>query len=441
MHHALLTGARRWAAPLLLATFLVPPDAAAQDTIPPARRDSLEEALARELERLMADSARIPLPDAPRQAPQARGQGLNPDISAIGEALFDLSPDEPRFTESGERAELSEVEVGIQAVVDPYFRADFFIGIHAEVVEIEEAFLTALALPGGFQAKLGRFLLPLGKANLMHVPELHSVRHAAPVRELLGPEGLKGNGIQLSRIFAPFGFYQELQVAAFHSLEPDAHGHAHGEEEEPAGEGELPEPERGLEDQVAGLAHLKSYWDLSDAANIEVGLSGAIGTMEVERETVVDGAPAHVLERDARALWGADLTFRWRPPARAIYRSFYWTTEVLADRRSEETAWGGFSLAQWQVGRRWYVGGRVDAVQAFEEEEEHEGEEVPGEEELHDLPWRWSGSGYLTFFPSEFSRFKLALERSWGDGALDGGQWRSVLQTTFALGPHRPHAF
>ncbi|HUH12964.1 MAG TPA: hypothetical protein VMK65_07625 [Longimicrobiales bacterium] len=425
---------------ILLWLAVGPAAAAAQDTIPPARRDSLEEALARELERLRGDSAQIPL-DVQREPPQAVGQGLNPDISAIGEILADLSPDEPRYTESGERFALSEVELAFQAVVDPYFRADFFIGIHEEVVEVEEAYLTALALPLGLQAKLGRFLLPMGKANLTHVPELHTVRHAAPVREFLGEEGLAAGGVQLSRIFAPLGFYQELQVAVFSGLDPAA-GHGHGEEEEAheeeAHEEEaLDEPERGLEDQLAGLVHLKSFWDVTDAANVELGLSGAVGTMEVERETLVDGLPVHLLEREGRVLYGADLTVRWRPPARALYRSLYWSTEMLADRRAGETAWGGFSLVQWQVARRWFVGGRLDAVQLAVEA--HEDEEHGHEEE--GLPWRRSGAGYLTFLPSEFSRFKLALERSWGDAAPEEGLWRAVLQTTFALGPHRPHAF
>lgn len=440
MKHSRRQRARRALAPILLLLAAAPAAAAAQDTIPPERRDSLEEALARELERLRGDSAQIPL-DVQRQPPQAVGQGLNPDISAIGEVLIDLSPDEARYTESGERFALSEVELALQAVVDPYFRADFFIGIHEDVVEVEEAYLTALALPWGLQAKLGRFLLPMGKANLTHVPELHSVRHAAPVREFLGEEGLSAAGVQLSRILAPLGFYQELQVAVVSSLDP-AVGHGHGEAEEEHADEELEEPELGLEDQLAGLAHLKSYWDLSEAANVELGFSGALGTMQVERETVVDSVPVHVLEREARALYGADLTVRWRPLGRALYRSFYWSSELLADRRSEETAWGGFSLAQWQVARRWYVGARLDAVQLREEEhEEHEGE-APGLEEGHaDLPWRWSGAGYLTFTPSEFSRFKLALERSWGEAAPEDGRWRAVLQTTFALGPHRPHAF
>src|SRR5687768_18298299 len=85
--------------------------------------------------------------DTTAQAPtpgQVGGQSLNPDISAIGELLIDLSAKRPMTTSSGQRFEVREVELGIQAVVDPFFRADFFIGLHPEEVEIEEAYLTAL---------------------------------------------------------------------------------------------------------------------------------------------------------------------------------------------------------------------------------------------------------------------------------------------------------
>jgi hypothetical protein len=52
--------------------------------------------------------------------------------------------------------------------------------------------------------------------------------------------------------------------------------------------------------------------------------------------------------------------------------------------------------------------------------------------------WFRAASGYLTFFPSEFSRFRLGVERSFGTGERN---WRAVLQSTFSVGPHRPHAF
>src|SRR5688572_13194482 len=103
-------------------------------------------------------------------APAPRGGGsLNPDLSVLADLVVDLSPDEATL-EGGDRIQLREIEIGLQGSVDPYFRYDAFLGLHGEGIEVEEAYATTLALPRGLQAKLGRFLLPMGKVNLTHLP-------------------------------------------------------------------------------------------------------------------------------------------------------------------------------------------------------------------------------------------------------------------------------
>ena len=53
---------------------------------------------------------------------------LLPDISAVGDIVFDLSPD-GSTQEDGARLNVREVEVALQAAVDPYFRGDIFLGV------------------------------------------------------------------------------------------------------------------------------------------------------------------------------------------------------------------------------------------------------------------------------------------------------------------------
>jgi hypothetical protein len=89
-----------------------------------------------------------------------------------------------------------------------------------------------------------------------------------------------------------------------------------------------------------------------------------------------------------------------------------------------ETVFGGFALAQYQIGRRWYLGARYDHVEHPETE--------PREREN-------SISGYLTLFPSEFSLFRLAYEHRALELADDLD--RMVVQAVVTLGPHRPHPF
>ena len=44
---------------------------------------------------------------------------------------------------------MHEAEVSFQAVVDPYARADFFLTLGPDEVDIEEGFLTFTACPAG----------------------------------------------------------------------------------------------------------------------------------------------------------------------------------------------------------------------------------------------------------------------------------------------------
>src|SRR5688572_6072218 len=184
-----------------------------------ARADSIQRAdslaIVRELERAAAGNQPARNPGAGQGSANPR---LLPDISAVGDLLADLSP-KGSTLEDGSRFGIREVEVALQAAVDPTFRGDVFIGFSdAEGVAIEQAFLTASSLPFALEARLGRFLMPFGKENTTHRHDLHTIEYAHVTQRFLGEEGLKGTGIWLSRVFAPFGFYQEVQLTAVDGL-------------------------------------------------------------------------------------------------------------------------------------------------------------------------------------------------------------------------------
>jgi len=392
------------------------------------------------------------------QAPPP-AQGFNPDLSVIVDFVADVSPDEPRLTEDGRRFSLRELELGLQGVVDPFFRADVFLALHGGELDIEEAYLTALALPGELQARVGRFALPMGRVNLTHRPELLTLEYPLAIRTYFGAEGYAGTGIGLSRIFAPLGFFQEIQLFLLNGVEGEGHahdhdnghdGHDHGDEV--AGALVVLGPARSGVEQFGVMGHLRNYVDLSAATNVEIGMSWAAGTVErYRRPTPADLAlsdePADVVRSyRGQRFYGLNTVVRWRPPSRGLYRSLIWNTESFAHAGPESTVWGGFTQLQWQLGRRTYLAGRFDAVQTpgFQEVE------VFGEGAERHVHWYRSSGGdplraasaAVTFFPSEFSRFRLSVEREWGSGFGDDSRgWRAGLQTTFSLGPHRPHAF
>ena len=422
---------------------VTPTDSVRADSVERARQDSI--ALVRELERIQAEP-RGRVPDAPGQPRAAGSQGGNarmlPDISALADFVGDLSPDGSTL-EDGRRFGVREIELAIQANVDPYFRADFILGVHGESVAIEEAYATTTALPWGLQLRLGRVHVPFGKQNVVHRAELHTIEYPHVVQRFLGEEGGKGDGLFASKVFAPFGFYQELQLGVMDRFGGEEHAHGHEEEEE---EGHLePVAEEPANRRLSGLgyvARFRNYWDLGEAANIELSFSAATGKNPQPFER--DFAPGVNAVNARQSLAGVDFTYRWRPLQQGLYRSFllqaewmYQENEAFAPREDPETpdgallylgpdgnSSGGYAFARWQLTRRTFVGARYDRIR----------------EHLEDETTLTALSGYLTWFPSEFSKLVAGFERVRPESGSDAEN-RILLQATFSVGPHRPHPF
>jgi hypothetical protein len=219
------------------------------------------------------------------------------------------------------------------------------------------------------------------------------VDHSLIAQRFLGEEGLKGTGLYLGKIFAPFGFFQELIFTATERL------------------GEAPEDlivDESTSKDLDGLAYsarLRNYWDLSEASNLEV--SGSFLTGKKEREL---SAPV-------------------------LYKSFILQGEFMAQQNEDfnlasspaPVGLGDFSglyvFGRYQISRRGYLGARFDAL----DDPEFGGERTT------------AYSAYYQFFPSEFSKILGKFERVSPKGFESFN--RFLIQATFALGPHKPHPF
>jgi hypothetical protein len=346
-------------------------------------------------------------------------------LSVVGDLAADFSP-EGTTQEGGGRFLIREIELGALAAVDPYFRGTVYLGLSdAEGISIEQAFLMTTALPWQLEARLGRILMPVGKQNTVHRHDLHTVEFPYVIQRFLGPEALKGTGVYLSRVLAPFGFYQEIQAAVVERFG------------EPA---EELVAERAPSHRLTGLGYavrLRNYVDLTAHANLEISASVITG----RREQPIDSPGGEVNAVNARqSVVGLDLTYRWRPLQQGLYRSFIFQGEVFRQLNEGSPALppgllpgdylgprrgftGAYLFARYQISRRGHVGGRWDVLQDPE----------LGGATLH------AGSAYFEFFPSEFSKLVAALERVMPRGGE--ATTRLLLQATFALGPHRPHPF
>ena len=414
---------------------------AREDSIAKAVKDSI--ALMKELGGALAAPADSAAAKGPAETGPTGPQGgptnprLLPDISAVGDFVFDLSPD-GSTQEDGSRLGVREVEVALQAVVDPYFRGDIFLGVSdLEGIAIEQAYLTTTSLPHQIEARLGRFLMPFGKQNTTHRHDLHTIEYPYVIQRFFSPEGLKGTGLQGSRVFSPFGFYQEVILTTVDRF------------------GERPEDLTSAEsvnEEIDGLgysARLRNYIDINEAANVELSFSAVTGKREQPlAATYAATLPAGIDAAIARqSVLAADVTYRWRPLQQGLYRSFIAQGEVMRQLNESDPRipgasgcvacvdaslgyagptrdfTGAYVFARYQTGRRSYLGARYDYLQ----DPQNDGRTLN------------AGSVYLELFPSEFSKLVAGYEAVSPSGGTVTN--RLLFQATFALGPHKPHPF
>jgi hypothetical protein len=318
---------------------------------------------------------------------------FNPDIAVIGNFLgaagHNDAPDAPPSLE------LDEVEATFQAVVDPYARADFFLAFSPEGAEIEEGFITFPTLPLGLLAKVGKMRAGFGRANQMHNHVLPWTDRPLVTTNLLGgDEGISNAGVSLSKLI-------ENPVAFL-----EATGEVYRGDDDV-----FSTPER---DDLTWVGRLRAYRDLTESANLDLGGSIAYGGNEE--------GPGFKTR-----LVGADLTFRYRPLRRAIYKRLVGRTEAVWSRREapggDANAFGIYVSGEYQFARRWFAGARYDYA------------ERPTAPDLADE----GGSLLLTFWPSEFSQVRTQFRRTrFGEGNTAN---ELLFQFLFSIGAHGAHAF
>ncbi len=339
------------------------------------------------------------------------GASLNPKISVIGSFLGAGTTADA--VEKSYDAGLTEAEFSFQSYIDPYAKADFFIAFGHEVedpfigpdeeaafsgefeTELEEAYLTTLSLPFSLQLKAGKFRSAFGKINQPHPHAWDFVDVPRMYMNYLGGEGLVDRGASLNWLVPnPFGFYQQLTLEV-------TSGATEGSSSFEATKEPL------------YLLHLKNFFDLHESTTLEVGFSGLRGTNDAARNITNIAA--------------VDMTLRWKPLRLNRYKSFEWITEALVSNREtpagEVNSTALYSFLRYQIGKRWFLGGRYDYS------------EFPDNGDAHESAW----SGILSFFATEFQ--KLELQYQHGSPADAASFDRVLLRAVFVIGAHGAHQY
>jgi hypothetical protein len=388
------------------------------------------------LEQLQAEMLRAaPEPEAPAAAPAPQERGvqtipgaLNPAISAIGN-FVGRADSKKVFSAEGDRIDnkfnLREAEIDMRVPVDPYADAVLITSFESDVpgrisVDVEEGYVNIKKLPFvdnpllGLRLKVGRFRPSFGKFNILHTHDLPQTFRPLPVQEFMGEEGFIQNGVS-GTFFIPTPWDEQssldvsLQVlnGGDVALSPDPRARA------------------------AYLGHLRWFRSFKDAHNLELGWSSYY----------------HPSGNDVRQadFHGLDFLYRWKPLRQGEWKSFLLGGELMFARRAYPEAAeppevataieglepgtgkpAGFTLfGQWQFDRRKYAGIRWDQTDTLFN---------PGLQ-------RHSVTPYLSYYFSEFLRFRLNYEYRWSDLVTEDRRHSFYAELNWVFGSHPPEPF
>src|SRR5437868_3048621 len=175
-------------------------------------------------------------------------------------------------------------ELAFDGAVDPYFEgfANIVFKLNNDnetEVEVEEAFLQTTNLPFGLQLKGGQFFAAFGRINPTHPHTWDFADDPLVAGRLLGPDGLRGVGAQLSWTL-PTPWYSQLIIAS-----QNGRGSTGFSFRNPGDNGIFFDRQttdrevRGLQDFV-WIPRWENSIDLSPTQVVLAGVSGAFGSNE-----------------------------------------------------------------------------------------------------------------------------------------------------------------
>jgi len=331
------------------------------------------------------------------------------------------------------------IELAFDGAVDPYFEG--FANIVFKLdndneteVEVEEAFMQTTSLPFGLQLKGGQFFAAFGRLNPQH-PHVWDFADDALVHgRILGPDGLRGVGAQISWTL-PTPWYSQLILASQNGRGSTGFSFRNpGEDGIFFGRQTTDREVRGLQDFV-WIPRWENSVDLSPTQVVLAGVSGAFGSNET-------GANART------QIYGADLFYKWKSAhAEGGFPFLKWQSEFMyrrfeAGRGVNESFpiaetfhdWGMYSQVLWGFRKGWVAGIRGDYLHMQDSR-------------FTDDPDRQSRSrisANLTWYPTEFSKLRLQYNHDflYSNFFLSDREVDSVfLQFEFILGAHGAHKF
>lgn len=356
----------------------------------------------------------------PPVVPSAMNPAMTAFINGIGR--WD---DRAAFTPDGARIDdrlfVRSLEVDLRAAVDPFADAVATFSLEGGPdggfeADLEEAYVIVKQLPIvnaaplGLKLKLGKYRAPFGLANRIHMHDLPWTTRPLPVTTLLGSE----HGPTFEGGYSPIGADAEIMLP---ELIPGAVIEANLDVLDGGGLAISDPGDPSTHRHLGYLGRAHVFTTIRDAHDLDLGVS----------------AYAERGDRYAR-LYGVDLLYKWKPVTAGEFHSVVLGGELMwADRafvpdgglapgaplaRASPMAW--YAFGQYQLSWHTYLGARYDDA----------------ESPLDGLTRTRVAAGYLSYYTSEFLRFRVGYEHRWSDDPADDGGNTLFTEVNVVFGSH-----
>ena len=232
----------------------------------------------------------------------AYGGVTNPDISAIGQVVGKYTDDSASSFPKKPTLELGEVELNLDAALNPYLNGAFVLSLGTKSIEIEEAYASVIrGLPLNLGLKAGKYRLGFGRLNPSHphaYPFISTPRVMDPgIAKLLpGEESFNDVAVEASTLIPVAGSYalsvsgDLLQGDSFH---PDT-----------------------ITANFGWLARIDNSFVVADVAPSAVGLSLTQGTNDPAQKT-----KSLIVGADVKTKFNLSLTVKTLVQGELIYKN------------------------------------------------------------------------------------------------------------------------
>jgi hypothetical protein len=345
---------------------------------------------------------------------------------------------------------LNQAELSAQGMVDPYFSGEAHIVYSIESdgggtgVELEEAFLTTLALPWGLQLKGGQYFTEFGRINSTHPHAWDFVDQPVIMGRVFGGDGMRGPGARMSWL-TPLPWFTEVTFGVQNADGEQMTSFLGNDETElPGGHVPVDRQLRSFADWMYSGRVLES-WDLRDDVVMQLGFSGAFGPNASGSST-------------RTSIYGADLKVKWQPHTNDNGWPFViWQTEGvhrtygtqlqnvdpdgIPASGDEFTAPGDtlrddgfYSYLLWGCQRDWIVGLRYEYATSH-----GDGATPRDDDPLRDDRTRISP--LVIWQPTHFSRLSLQYNYDVADHLQHDDAHSIWLRVEFLFGQHPAHKY